>query len=206
MDLIRFLLNRSAKAIILAGIGAVISGIACTSLIALIAGATSGNRPSARVGALAFVGLCLVMALSRYFSSISLARLVQGAVFDLRMQLSRGMTAAPLRELEKIGSHKLLAILTDDVFILANVITSIPSLAINLTLIIGCLGYLAWLSTEAFFLTLAFAVLGVLGYRLMMARSIRVMKSAREQRDRMFETLKQLLEGAKELRDRKSVV
>jgi putative ATP-binding cassette transporter len=200
MDLIKFLVNRSPGAIALAAIAAVISGIACTSLIALIAGVTTGSRPRGGFVAAAFIALCGVMALARYFSSISLARLVQGAVFDLRMQLSRSILAAPLRDVEKIGGHRFLAILTDDVFILANVITSIPSLAINLTLMAGCLVYLAWLSIHAFWLTFAFSVLGVLGYRLMMAPSVRIMRSAREQRDRVFETLKQLLEGAKELR------
>jgi putative ATP-binding cassette transporter len=197
-------LSRSAKAIVLAVIAAVISGVACTSLIALIAGLTGGSLPRTGVAALAFVGLCLLMALARYFSSISLARLVQGAVFDLRMRLSRSLVRAPLPDIERIGSHKLLAILTDDVFILANAITSIPSLAINLTLTLGCLGYLAWLSMNSFLLTIGFTLLGAALYRLMMAPSIRFMKLARAQRDRVFESIKQLLEGAKEIRLYKS--
>ena len=64
---------------------------------------------------LIFVGLCLVLPVSRYLSELLLNRLGQGALYTLRIDLCRQILAAPLAcYLEQLGPARLLGALTDD--------------------------------------------------------------------------------------------
>lgn len=65
---------------------------------------------------------------------------------------------------------------------------------------VGCLGYLAWLSWPVCLLALAVVVIGSLGYRLGDSRALTSLEAAGEAQDRLFSHFNALFSGAKELK------
>src|SRR5215208_4897169 len=93
-------------------------------------------------------------------------------MFEMRMQLCRQILRAPLRLLEDLGPHRLLATLTDDVPSISGVISSLPILCMHTAIVLSCLAYLCYLSPVAFGGVLFFLVLGVLTYQLPLVKAV----------------------------------
>lgn len=200
MKLLSFLVKYSRRTVILAIVAGVISGACNTGLLAII-NAALGNRANSRATLIwSFVALCLFLPLTRFISEILLTKLGQGALYDLRMQLSRQILAAPLRHLEQLGPHRVLATLTDDVPAITGAVLIIPLLCINAAVVIGCLVYLGLLSWLVLLAVLGFMVIGILSYQLPIIRAMRSLRLAREDGDALLNHFRALTEGAKELK------
>ena len=177
-----------------------VAGAVNASLLALINSLLT-DPEGARAGLLwSFILFCLIMLASRVVSGVLLNSLSQAAMFSLCMKLSRKILNAPLRQLEELGAARLLASLTGDVPIIANTLTVIPILCMQIAILSGCLIYLAWLSWKVLLLVLGFMLLGVVSYQLPMLTALRYLGLAREDRDVMFERFRALTEGIKELK------
>jgi putative ATP-binding cassette transporter len=200
MKLFKFLLSVSPRVVLIAVLAGVISGASMTGLIALIHRALEARPAPSAALILGFAALCLLAPVTKFCAGVLLARLGQGAIFDLRMQLCRRLLAAPLRKLEEIGPSKLLATLTDDVMTISETLIALPLLCINLAILLGCLVYLAWLSWTVFLLTVVLIVVGSISYRLPLKRAAHFLRQAREKQDTMFEHFQALTRGTKELK------
>ena len=200
MNLLRFLSRNSPVVVIIAIITGVICGFASTGLIAVIHIALGGTANSTATLVLAFTGLCLLVLLTRIGSQVQLLRIGQGAIVDLRMQLSRKILAAPLRQLEDLGAPRLLVTLTEDTTSISNALVSIPILFANVAMVVGCLVYLGWLSWTVLLAVLAFLVVGIITYQLPMTAAMRFIKHAREDQDVLFAGFRAMTEGTKELK------
>jgi len=203
MRFIRFILGRSGQArslLILALVLGAVGGATSVGLLALIN--STLQRPLAGAGGLAwpFAGLCALLILSRITSQYLLARLGHGMVKDLRVKLCRQVAATPLRDLEELGSHRVLATLTEDVNAITNGLMYVPVVGLNLVMMLGCLGYLAWLDQRLFGLLAVGLVLGVISYQLPAQLGLRRFRAAREQQDELFDHFRALLDGIKELK------
>src|SRR2546421_10511476 len=123
MKIIYFLLRYSKyswSVVLTAAIAGMIAGASSTGILIVISRALSRNGAPGSFLLKCFLGLCLFVPLSRFVSQALLVRLSQAAMFDLRMQLSGRILAAPLRRLEEIGPHRLLATLTEDVSLITS--------------------------------------------------------------------------------------
>ncbi|HEX5709388.1 MAG TPA: cyclic peptide export ABC transporter [Pyrinomonadaceae bacterium] len=198
MKLLSFLLKYSKGLVALAILGGVINGLCNIALLAVIRSALSDENTAALVRG--FIGLCIVVLITKIISEISLSYLGQKAIFDLRMQLTRGVMGLPLGDLEKLGSHRMLAALTEDVMAIVNAIASVPMLCINGAIVVGCLVYLGWLSGAVLGAVLGFLVLGIVGYQLPVLKAARLFRAGRELQDKLFGHFRALTEGAKELK------
>jgi putative pyoverdin transport system ATP-binding/permease protein len=199
MKIIRFLMQHSRRYLVLAVLAGVISGAANTGLLASINAALNGGSASGRL-AFYFVALCLLVPVSRIAAELLLAHLGQGALFELRMALSRQILGVPLRRLEELGPHRLLAALTDDIPSITNVVTVIPILCINIAVAVSCLVYMGWLSWPMLLAVLVVIVLGIVSYQLPVAKSFGHMRLARREGDNLFNHFRALTEGVKELK------
>ena len=178
----------------------VLAGVANTALIALINSSWDkvGGAGSAIIGA--FVALCVALPLLRLASQVLLLRLTNSAMFEMRMQLCRQILRAPLRLLEELGPHRLLATLTDDVPSVSGVVASLPILCMHTAIVLSCLAYLCYLSPLAFVGVLLFLALGVVTYQLPLVRAVGYLRRSREKGDDLFKGLRALTEGTKELK------
>lgn len=199
MKLFKFLLSRSRGTVLLAVIFGLLSGAFTAGLLAIVNASLRANgRASTLVWA--FLALCLLTPITKSTSDLLLVRLGYNAIFDLRMKLSRQVLAAPLRHLEEIGPHRLLATLTEDISVIINSLLLLPLLCINTAIVIGCLIYIGWLSFTALVLVVSFMLLGGFSYQLALRRGIRFQRSAREQMDALFNHFRALTTGTKELK------
>src|SRR5215470_4129810 len=118
VSLLTFLFRFSPRLVALAIITGLIAGISSAGMIALIntALARAGGSGVTLIAGFAVVGLLVLF--SGFASRRLLIDLSQKAIFELRLQLSRQILAAPLRFLEQYGSPRLLASLIDDVLVI----------------------------------------------------------------------------------------
>jgi putative ATP-binding cassette transporter len=198
--LISFLVQRSRVTVVVALVLGVLNGVSNVALLALFNIALRGERYSHSTIIWGFVGLCVFVPLTRFASEVILTRLAQNSLFDLEMRLSEQIAAAPLRHLEEIGPHRLLAVLTQDLPVLTGTLVIFPLLCINISVAIAGLVYLGWLSWIVLLATLGFIIIGITLYQIPAARAAHFIGRARGVSDLLYEHFNSLTSGAKELK------
>src|SRR4051812_39498398 len=184
MNLLRLLLRTSGRSVAFAVALGMAGGLASAGLIALIQHALAGQTAAPIIAA--FAGLCGVVLVTKIASQAVLVRLGHQAVHDLYLHLSRRVLAVPLRALEGFGPHRVLALLTEDVPVIANALLGLSVIGINLAILLCCLAYLAWLSPAVLAGLLAFLAVGVVTYLWAVGRANRSLKRAREGQDELL--------------------
>lgn len=200
MSVLGFLVRRSRRSLLLAIAAGVISGLAAAGVIALVHEALSADdRPAAQL-AWAFAGLAVAGVLSRAVSQVLLTRLGQALIAELRVQLSQRILEAPLRHIEQVGPHRLLATLNDDPAVISQAYIHLPLLCVNLATVLGCLAYIGRIAWSALAIVLGAMALGALLFRTHQRRAMRAFTLARETSDALFQHFRGLTGGIKELK------
>src|ERR1044071_1504230 len=181
-------------------VAGIISGLSNTALIATINSTLNRTGAPTSTQVLAFAGLCLVLASMRFVSGAVLFLLMKRVMVSLRLQLCRKILTAPLRALEQLGSPRLYATLTGDVPGIANAFVFLPLLCMNLAILLGCLFYMCWLSPLLLLGALVFMGIGIISHQLPVKKALKYFERAREKTDALFEQLRSLVEGTKELK------
>ncbi|RCJ23963.1 ABC transporter ATP-binding protein [Nostoc sp. ATCC 43529] len=200
MNLIRLLLRTSSLQLCFAILAGIFSGGTAAALIALINKTLSQNHPSKAILIWSFICLCLLRLVANFTSQFLLIQLSQKAILNLRIILTSRILASPLRQLEQIGAHSLLAVLTEDIQTISNTVITVPFLCINIAIVIACLIYLSWLSKIVFLIGISFMFLGIFSYSVPMIKAMSFLKLAREQEDRLFKHFRSVIQGTKELK------
>lgn len=200
MRLLRFLLGQSRFLVILSIACGLLAGASSTGLLSMIHELlTVGGEDTSRL-AWRFALFCGVALITRVGSQLALTQLQLESVYALRMNFSRRMLATPLRDLEKAGPHRMLAMLTGDVQTLGDSLWMLPTLLINMALVAGSLGYMAWLSWRLFAVFLGLLVLALASYWLPAVPAFGLFEKARTVNDKVFKHLRALTVGFKELK------
>ncbi len=174
-----------------------ISGLAGSGFIVVLNSAL--HAPDRVRLVLLFVVLVLARILTNLYSQFAVMRLSQDAVLDLSESLSRQVIGTPFRMLERIGPSRIMATLTDDVLIMAAALISIPSAVTNGAVLLGCGVYLAVLSWRTAAALAVCALVGALGYHVLLRRAYGALLRARLERDTLFRHYRELTDGIKEL-------
>ena len=178
----------------------IVGGIANTVVLAVVNRALSGRASVATALIWLFATMALVAAFNKALSKIMLVRLYTGTMFNLRMEMSQQILKAPLRHLEKLGSHRVLTAFTEDTMVITNALIQLPSLVTNAVIVLGCLIYMLYLSWLLFALVVVCAAIGVFIYHLMEKRATRSFRAARESTAVLMKQFRSLVEGNKELK------
>lgn len=200
MNLIHLLLGTSRLTVFLIVVTGLLSGGARVQLIAFINTIVNRTQPPAIATSWGFALLLLIVLITGVASQVLLVQLAQGALFKLRLLLSRRILACPLRQLEEIGTHRLLTTLSEDIESLSGAFAIAPFLFIDLAVLIGCMIYLGWLSWVMFLIMVGFMYLGVFSYQQLAKKARRFRKAARQERDELFNHFRAITEGSKELK------
>lgn len=177
-----------------------LSGVTAVGVVVLINLAlVSDGSDLARLG-LAFAAVAAVTVALQTASGMLFGRLGQEVLARLRARIAGRVEAAPLRAVEQVGSSRIQALLTDDVFNIATVVVRLPVLLTNAVVISGCLGYLAWLSPLLLLGAVALMAVGVGGYLLASRRAEHHLEHAGGRQDALFAHLSALVLGTKELK------
>ena len=199
MDLLILMAKRSWRALLVATLTGLICGLAAAGLIATINHSLEVFDQLRPADGLYFAGLVVLVAVSRVIADVSLLRLGQGAVHDMRLHLSAKLIDTPYARLQRLGKHRLLAMLTDDTQTISQAVELVPILLVNAGIIAACLGYLGWLSLPLLGLTLSLIILGSLSFNWPQRRALTSISRARELKDQLFDQYRLLTDGSKEL-------
>lgn len=199
MSLIRFLYRNSWRLVMLSMVAGLISGLASAGIIALINSALEEIQRTVALG-LSFLGGVVLVVVTKAFSEVVLTRLGQDIIAQLRLHLSEQILRAPLRHVQELGRHRLLAALNEDTDVIAQAYVQIPLICVNGATVVGCLAYLGWLSWSMLAIVLSFMVFGALSFQAQEQRALQSFKQARETNDALFRHFQSILEGIKELK------
>ena len=177
-----------------------VGGGCSAGLIALINTALNRTDLSRTLLVLGFIGLVVGKVMSNVVARLLLAGFTQRTLTDLSRDISRKVLATPLRRLEAVGIPRILSTLTEDVVSIGWAAQNVPSLASNLAVLVGCAVYLGWLSWWVLLSVVSVIVVGAACYRILIGRAYRYLRHARETRDVLFNHLRALTEGMKELK------
>jgi putative ATP-binding cassette transporter len=200
MKVISFLVRNYPGRTALAVLASVIAGASNAGLLTVLNNALRSDG-SAKAGMFwGFAGLCFLVALSRLATELLLTNIGQGTLFDLRMKICRHILATPLKRLEELGEHRLLAILIDDVSTVSATPAILSVCCINIAIVIGGVCYMAWLSPPVLLLVCGLIVVGAVTYHLPVRKAVRYFALTREGADELFSHFRALVMGAKELK------
>jgi putative ATP-binding cassette transporter len=150
--------------------------------------------------ALLFASICLFILICRSVSHILLTRVALDATTELRVKTYRKIMNAPIADLEKMGSSKLLVAITTDVTRIIIGATMAPNILVNVVTVAGMLAYLLLLSPDVFWFTVWAIVFGVITYQIPMFIGTKYFERGRSKMDMLQESIRGLIHGTKELK------
>src|SRR5471032_1320282 len=194
MTLLRFLVRYSPAMVIWTSIAALLSGACNAGLIAMITSALNHRGSPGTALILGFAALGLGRILTNALAQVTLAHFSQSTTARLRQDLVRKILSVPLRQLEDLGTPKLMVALTEDILEITQATLSIPIFAVNFAVLLGGAVYLAWLSFPVFLGMFAVGVIGAITYRFLIRNGFGHLSAAREGQDRLFQHFRTLTE------------
>lgn len=194
------LLRGSRGVLGIATFASVANGISSVLLITVINKALLTGQENYTSLAGYFGVLIVVAIICRILSGVIFARLSQGTMAQMRKLISDRVARAPFRQIETLGASRAQSIITDDSTSVSMLFFTLPNIVMQGSIVLGCLGYLAWLSLPIFFLALTVVILGSLGYSVGGSTAIASLRAAGQAQDRLFSHFNALFSGAKELK------
>jgi putative ATP-binding cassette transporter len=198
------LLSYMAKTIGLCGLMAValslLSGLSSAAALAWL-GRHLASSAAILPSQLVCLAACILAAvLCDLMAKRQFIRLTSQATWNLRRVLARQILDRRFDELERIGTSRLTALMTEDVTKTAQVLNGLPAVLIAVASMLGCFVFLAYLSPWLLSVTCALAVPAVcIGFALH-RRAGRCIREALRARDEAYEQFGSLTEGIKELK------
>ena len=147
-----------------------------------------------------FALLCVLSIGGGALSGIANTSAGQKIVTHLRKDVADRILRAPIPEIERHGSYRLLAVLTTDIDAVSAFTLQFPAFMIALITAVGSFGYLLLLSRPAFALCAAAAVLGIAVGHAGQRGWVKDYEDARDTEDALRNHYRAITDGAKELR------
>lgn len=119
---------------------------------------------------------------------------------ELHTTFSRIVLNDSLRHTEKIGMARLITIYAEDMSLIGQGLNLFATVGTSLFVVLGCLGYLAYVSFSLLCITMVVGLLATIGYRRIHRVSRRLAAEAFVYRDRHVSQFKDLVSGVSELK------
>jgi putative pyoverdin transport system ATP-binding/permease protein len=200
MKLFLFYYRYSPRLLLLAVCIGALGGGGMAVLMKLINEYVSQGRQAMNASVWIFTGVVFLVLISTYISRALMLFLTKRLVFDLLLHLCHQIISAPLRKVEGMGSHRILAALTKDIVNLTEVFFKVPSFCIYAATIIGCTVYLWRLSPPILLFSALYFMLAIVSNYLLGSRGKRILRRAREDWDALVGHFQALTDGIKQLK------
>ena len=185
---------------VIATLMGVASGVATAALLGLTNRALRDGSLALPSLIEAFAGLCLLALAGEIVSDIGNSYVGQRVIASLRTEICRKILAAPIQVIEEYKSHRLIAVLNQDIDTISAFSFLFSSLAIAIATVLACVGYLFILSPSMSLIAVAAIALGTVAQSLARRVGIRRFGSARKAEDQLQKHFRSITDGAKELR------
>ena len=120
----------------------ILGGFSVTTLLATINRALNSEAGLTHAVLWLFAGLCVLTLLSSIFSDMGTNFVGQKIIAKLRKELGEKVLSAPIEQIERYRSHRLIPVLTHDIDTISDFSFAFAPLTISLTVTLGCMGYL----------------------------------------------------------------
>ena len=177
-----------------------VGGLAITLLLATINNALHSADGMTQGVVMTFAALCVVALVSSIISDIGTNYVGQRIIAALRKDLGEKVLSAPIGQIERYRSHRLIPVLTHDVDTISDFSFAFTPLAIAATVTLGCLGYLAYLSVPMFLMMVVAIIIGSTVQFIAGGKGIQGFDLARGHEDELQRYYNAIASGAKELR------
>lgn len=200
MTLLRFLALAPIRVMALIAATGVASGLASAAILAIVNRALYESGAGMRGALVAMLALIAFKIATNAVSRWLLIQSAQETLLKLSVDLCRRVLSAPLRLIEDTGPHRILTALTSDVPALGSTLQALPSLSVNAAVILGCAAYLGWLYPIGLLTLLGAVAVGSAVYFALHASAMAAISRARQRRDELMKSYRELSEGIKELK------
>lgn len=191
------LLKNSIYRFSLAIVLSLISGVAGSYALKIISNSiqTSGNWQTPLMS----LGICiLIFTLCSGIAAILLHTIIQEVIMDLSLGFSKKLTSVNYQSIEN-RKDKIFNVLTHDIYIVASTIERIPDFLISISISIGCLIYMLFLSWEIT-LAILFLVLVVFIFQIITNKTLgKIAIDVREAFEAFVIKTKKMTYGMREL-------
>ena len=177
-----------------------VSGLASAALLATVNRAVHTPGEGLFGILAAFAGLCSVSLAGDLFGNIGNNIVAQRIIAKLRRELSAKIINAPIAEIERFRSHRLLTILGHDVDTIGGFTFNFSMIVIAFSITVGCFVYLAILSPIMFGIVMAAAVLMFAIQAVASQLGVQSYFAVRNAHDELQKHYRAIIEGAKEIR------
>ena len=143
---------------------------------------------------------CLGILTTQTLSQILLVQVGMDVTTDLRVRIYKRISKAPIADLERLGSAKLMATITTDVNRVVMGAKTLPDLLISGVSLMGILSYLLYLNVEVFFYAIGAILFGSITYMIPMYIGSLYFRRGRDSIDKLHEAIRGLIHGTKELK------
>lgn len=205
MRLLAFALRTNRSHLLLATVASLTAGFASAGLMGYIGSQFTSDELIGPLAIVVFVALIAFSIGAGLTARFILVRLVGRRTHRLQMELANRLVATELPNLERVGSARLFAVLTDDARAVSEAMMRIPDLVISSALILGCTVYLGWLSPLAVSTLVLVAIPIALLYRQFQRRVKVLLARFFALRDVRYQQYQALTEGTKELQTDRSL-
>jgi putative ATP-binding cassette transporter len=147
-----------------------------------------------------FICLGAFSVLCRTFAQFLLGRLTAMSILRLRRRLIRSVLHVPLRDLERIGSERLLAAFTTDLASIGGAVRNVISVFSSSAFLVACMSYLAWFSVPRMAVVASLLVVCIIGAVTLRLYEKSRRRSTREIWDRVVRIFMMMLDGVKQLK------
>jgi putative ATP-binding cassette transporter len=185
---------------VLALCASAVTGASNIGLLAVLNSALRGHASTSPALLWTFLAFCFFLPLSRFVTEMLLTRIAQGALYDLRLKISRQILLTPLRHLEEFGARRLMTTLTDDIPVITGSLSTLALLGINSAVVVCGLTYLGWLSRTVLAIVLVLIAVTLTIYQLAVRRALEYYRLARKDGEILFGHFRALTTGIKELK------
>ena len=202
MTVLATILRPARTLVVLSTLAGVVSGVSGVALIALIQSAISGGTVASDPARLAgtFAGLCFLAAATRLLAQGATIRLAHNAASALAIRVCRQVLHLPLARFEGVDHARLLAVLTEDIGLVANTLAGFPLATLNLAIVIICLGYVGWLAPVILAWGGLFAAVAGTMHHFTTKYGVSHLRSARTRQDTLVAHYRSLIGGFRELK------
>lgn len=198
LRLIRYVFGESPLLLAVVLVFSIISAVFTVGVLVLFFKALGAERGA--VTWAQYVAYVVLTVATRSVARALLARLTRRMVRQMRVRLTGIVMATPLREIERIGTSKLISALTEDVGRIATALPDLVTIFANVAFIALCLAYLGLASPERLVVIVVAILLGLLGFAILRRRYVIEQVVTRRLWGRLAQTFQTAIGGIKEIK------
>lgn len=146
-----------------------------------------------------FLGLIMLLLMTTFISQFALTKMGHRFVFELRTTLVKQILDTPLEQIDKVGSAKLLASLSQDIQSVTMAFVRLPELVQGVIICVGAGIYLGWLSLPMLAVVSVWIALTIWGSGVLVNHVYTHLENLRVITDRIYANYQAVIDGRKEL-------